>query len=152
MDAARIAAAVGLDLAVRCYPNGSGLRDEAQLRLVGRLVAAAPLIAWSLEEVIPLPGDLRAWDAVGRLPGAAIGVTAETRLRDAQALLRRENAKLRDSGFDLLILLLLGSRANRGTLREVRESLRPELPLDTREILSALRRGRSPGASGIVLL
>jgi hypothetical protein len=84
--------------------------------------------------------------------GAVIGVAAETRLRDWQALLRREHAKMRDSDVDLLILLLLGSHANRATLRATREAMRTDLPLDSRQMLAALREGRSPGASGIILL
>jgi transcriptional regulator with XRE-family HTH domain len=152
IEAARIAQVLGLDLSVRCFPTGAPVRDAGHVDLIAKLCDTTPLVRWSLEEVIPIPGDLRAWDAVGRVDGVSIGVAAETRLRDVQALLRRENAKLRDSGLDLLILLILGSHANRETLRSVRESLRPQLPLDSRQILAALRQGHSPGANGIVIL
>ena len=51
-----------------------------------------------------------------------------------------------------VILLVADTRNNRRALALIRESLRDELPLDTRAVLSALRKGRSPGASGIVIL
>jgi hypothetical protein len=59
---------------------------------------------------------------------------------------------MRDSGVDRLILLVWATRANRATLREIRESLRAEMPLDSRQILAALRAGRDPGQDGILLL
>jgi hypothetical protein len=101
---------------------------------------------------MPMYGDQRAWDLLGEVEGARVGVAGETRLRDTEALVRREKAKMRDSNVDRLILLLWATRANRETLREIRELIRPDLPLDTREVMSALRAGRDPGASGIVLI
>lgn len=152
IEASRVAQVLGLDLSVKCFPTGARVRDAGQVRLLDRLRRETPLIPWYLEVPMPIPGDLRAWDAVARVDGAVIGVAAETRLRDWQALLRREHAKMRDSDVDLLILLLLGSHANRATLRATREAMRTDLPLDSRQMLAALREGRSPGASGIILL
>jgi transcriptional regulator with XRE-family HTH domain len=152
IEAARLTQVLGLDLSIRCFPTGAAIRDAAHVKLIARLVAASPAVEWRLEEVMPTPQDLRAWDAVGSIGGVRIGVTAETRLRDVQALVRREKSKLRDAGLDRWLLLLLGSRANRAALREVREHLRAELPLDSREVLRALRRGRPPDANGIVIL
>ena len=51
-----------------------------------------------------------------------------------------------------MILLVADTRNNRRVLALDRESLRDELPLDTRAILRALRSGQSPRASGIVIL
>jgi hypothetical protein len=45
-----------------------------------------------------------------------------------------------------------GGAANREVLRRHREELRGLLPLDTREVLRCLRRGRLPGANGIVVI
>ena len=84
-------------------------------------------------------------------PGS-IGVDAETHLRDVQAILRRSEAKWRDSGVDRMILLVGRTRHNRLVLREHREALRGTFPADTREILTALREGRLPERNGIVVL
>jgi len=152
IQASRLCQVLGLDLSIKMYPTGAAIRDIAHVRLLARLCEATPAIRWNLEEVIPLPGDLRAWDAVARLDGVRIGIAAETRARGVESLLRREHAKMRDSGVDRLILLVWATRANRATLREIRESLRAELPLDSRQILAALRAGRDPGQDGILLL
>jgi transcriptional regulator with XRE-family HTH domain len=152
IEASKLAQVLGLELSVRCFATGAAVRDVGHVRLLTGLCEQTPLVRWSLEHTIPIPGDLRAWDAHAVIDGVGIGVAAETRLRDVQALLRREHAKMRDSDVELLILLVLGSRANRETLAAIRESLRTDLPLDSREILAALRAGERPRASGIVLL
>jgi transcriptional regulator with XRE-family HTH domain len=152
VEAAQWSQIVGLDLSLKTYASGVRVRDKPQLRLLDRFRGETPLITWDGEAVVPIYGDQRAWDLLGRVGEVLIGVAAETRLRDTQALVRREHAKMRDSHVDRLILLVWGTRANRETLRDVRESLRADLPLDTQEIMSALRAGRDPGASGIVLL
>lgn len=152
VEAARLCQIVGLDLTMKTYPSGVRLRDKPQLTLVDEFRLETPHIAWDAEAALPAYGDQRAWDLLGRVGDILIGVAAETRLRDIQALLRREHAKMRDSGVDRLILLVWATRANRATLREVRDSLRADLPLDTRQVMAALRAGRDPGASGIVLL
>jgi hypothetical protein len=93
---------------------------------------------------IPIHGDRRAWDA--------IAVEAETRLRDIQALERRIALKQRDGGVDVVILLVNDTAANRRVLAAHREALRARFPLDGRAILAALRAGRAPQDSGIVVL
>lgn len=150
--ASRIAQVLGLDLSVKLFPTGAAVRDIAHVRLIERFREATPAVRWSLEDPVPLPRDLRAWDALARVEEARIGVAAETRLRDEQSLLRREHAKMRDSDVDRLILLVWATRTNRATLHAIRDSLRAALPLDTREVLASLRAGRDPGQSGIVLL
>lgn len=152
VEAAQWSQIVGLDLTMRTFASGARVRDKPQLKLMDRFRGETPLIVWEGEAMVPIYGDQRAWDLLGRVGEVMIGVAAETRLRDTQALIRREHAKMRDSNVDRLILLVAGTRSNRETLRDVRESLRVDLPLDTRAIMSALRAGRDPGASGIVLL
>jgi hypothetical protein len=83
---------------------------------------------------------------------ARAGVAVETRLRDWQALLRREQAKARDSNVGLIILVLADTHANRRAVREAGEALRSELPLDGRGLRRALREGRNPRASGVLFL
>ena len=81
-----------------------------------------------------------------------VGVAIETRLRDWQALLRREHLKARDGQVDRILLVLLDSHANRRAVREAGEALRAELPLDGRALRRALREGRDPGAGGLLFL
>ena len=152
-EAAMVARVVGLDLVVKLFPSGSALRDAGHVRLVRRFLALLPSSVWrQLEAAIPAAGDLRAWDVLLRLDAVLVGVAVETRLRDVQELLRREHQKLRDSGAQRLLLVLLDSSANRRAVREAGPALRNELPLDGRAIRRALREGRDPGASGILFL
>jgi hypothetical protein len=78
---------------------------------------------------------------------------AETRIGDAQALERRIRLKQRDDPRATIVLLVAArTDHNRRVIGAHREALRDLLPLDGRPILEALRRGRCPGGSGIVLL
>ena len=146
-------ACVGLDLAVRGYPAGRGVRDDAQLALIERIrLVVASSWVWRTEVPIPIAGDPRAWDVVLRGPGGAIGVEAETRLRDIQAVDRRVMLKLRDSGLDRAIILVAGTRTNRSTLRAVGSGLLANYPVSSRQALDALATGRDPGGNAIVVL
>jgi hypothetical protein len=104
------------------------------------------------EVPLPLPGDSRAWDLVLGIEPDPVPVEAEARLRDLQALDRRCALKLRDSGFARLVLLVSDTANNRRALEAYREDLRTSFPLDTRQVMAALRAGRTPDASGIVIL
>jgi transcriptional regulator with XRE-family HTH domain len=145
-------AVLGLQLSLKAYPEASPVRDIAQLRLIERFrprVGAS--FGWRSEVLIGGAGDLRAWDL--RLDGpGSIGIDAETRLHDIQALQRRVEAKWRDSGVDRVVLLVAGTRHNRRVLSEHREALRSTFPADTSEIMAALRCGRLPGGNGIVVI
>jgi transcriptional regulator with XRE-family HTH domain len=145
-------AVLGLRLSVKAYPEGSPVRDAGQLRLEERLrVRVHAAFRWRTEVLIGGMGDLRAWDV--RLDGpGSIGIDAETRLHDIQAVQRRVEAKWRDSAVDRVVLLVTASRHNRRVITEHREALLSTFPADTPEILAALRRGRMPGSNGIVLL
>jgi hypothetical protein len=107
---------------------------------------------WATEVPLRIPGDLRAWDAQLHIAGTVIGVEAEMRSSDLQALDRRIALKRRDGGIALVVLLVADTRANRLILSEQREALRASFPLDTRAVLDPLRSGRAPLASGIVVL
>jgi len=152
-QASRAAAAVGLKLVARGYPDGDAVRDAAQLRLLDRFRGRLPpSVRWQVEVPLPITGDRRAWDAVVTVRTARIGVEAETRLRDVQAVARKLELKRRDGKVDLVVLLIADTRSNRRAVGEHRPTLRQALPLDGHAILAALRSGRSPGESGIVLL
>ena len=127
--------------------------DAGQLALLGRLRAELPkIIPVRTELHLPITGDLRAWDAVLEVDPDDVGVEAEARLRDAQALDRRCGLKLRDSGLRCMLLLVADTRHNRRFLELYREDLRASFPLDTRQVMTSLRAGRTPEASGIVVL
>jgi hypothetical protein len=79
-------------------------------------------------------------------------VEAETRLADGQALERRIALKIRDGGPGHVLLLVADTRGNRVALTTLREAHREQFPLDGRHVLQALREGRDPGASGVVIL
>ena len=145
-------AVLGLRLSLKAYPEGSPVRDVAQLRLLERLRARIDTrFRWRSEVPIGNAGDLRAWDVQLDGPGS-IGIDAETRIYDIQALQRRTETKWRDSGVDRVVLLVASTRHNRNVLNEHRETLRSTFPSDTPEVMAALRRGRLPGNNGVVLL
>jgi transcriptional regulator with XRE-family HTH domain len=150
-QAVRLGVAVGLDLAARFYPAGDPVRDAAHVALIERLRARLhPSLVLLTEVPLPIPGDRRAWDAVIRGLGWHMPVEAETRPRDMQALDRRIALKLRDGGFDKILLLLLDSAANRRLLRS--GAMPSRLVVDGRSALARLAEGRDPGGSAVVLL
>lgn len=146
-------AAVGLRFSARAYPDGDPIRDAGQIKLLERFRRQLPSsIAWRTEVPVPIQGDLRAWDGHCRFGRVVVGVEAETRLVDIQAVDRRIGLKARDAGIAIVILLVADTVTNRRRLAEHREALRASFPLDTRAVLAAVRAGRPPHAGGIVVL
>lgn len=149
---AAVGAVVGLDVRLRAFPAGDPLRDAGQQRLLDRLRPHVhPSLGWGNEVPLPIEGDLRAWDALIRGDDWTLAVEAETVLDDLQALERRVTLKRRDGGVDHVILLVAATRRNRRALAAAPGAF-AALPLGTRAVLAALREGRDPGDSGIVLL
>ncbi len=150
---ARLLAVVGLELSARAYPAGPPIRDAAHRGLLDRFRArVAPSVAWRFEVPVGRAGDLRAWDAVLLVGAVELGLEAETRPRDVQALQRRVALKRRDDpGVSGVVLLLADTRHNRALLREHGEALRGDFPVPAAALLEALSDGRDPGGSGIVL-
>jgi len=150
----RAARAAGLAPAFTLHPTGEPIRDAAQLALLARFeVLLAPPLHLRREVPIPVAGDLRAWD--GRIDDGrrTASIEGESRIHDAQALARRIALKIRDDPGAGVVLLVVNQTAhNRRVLAEHREALRAEFPLDGAAITRALRLGRVPAASGIVLL
>lgn len=149
----RLLAVVSLELSARAYPAGEPIRDGAHVALLGRFRARLHRsLRWRTEVPIPIPGDLRAWD--GQVSGAdwRIGVEAETRPTDLQALQRRLALKVRDGGVDGLILLLTNTRHNRDFLRAHGGELDERFPVPGRRALELLGAGLLPGGNAIVLL
>ena len=146
-------AAVGYQLLARAAPGSGPALDAPQLALIGRLRKVLPAgVRVRTEVPLRIAGDKRAWDVVLDLDPDDIPVEAETRLRDLQALERRSALKLRDSGFERIVLLVSDTANNRRVLQAYREDLRATFPLETRQVMASLRAGRTPEASGIVVL
>ena len=149
----RLCAATGLKLYVRAFPAGRRLLDQPQLRLLADLRARAHRAwRWDTEVPMPIAGDLRAADARATIPGCSVVFELWTRLASWEAQSRGALLKQRDLGADRLVIVLLGSRANREALRQAGPAALASFPLATRSVLRALADGRDPGASGIVLL
>jgi len=143
---------VGLDLSVRAYAGGQPLRDEGHRRLLARTRALLPKDAsWRTEVPLPRPGDQRAWDAMSDLWGLRVGIEAELRPTDAQALERRLALKQRDGEADRLILVLADTRANRTLMRIAGDALRASFPLQGRAALAALRSTADPRCNLLLL-
>jgi hypothetical protein len=152
-QAARAAAAVGLRIALKTYPDGDPARDAGHLGLAERFRRRLPPgTTWRTEVPLPIPGDRRAWDGVAILLGRTAGCELEMRLGDVQALERRVTLKERDGDVDVVILVIAETKHNRRMLDLHRDELRGLLPLDSRQVLASFGQGRLPDRSGIVLL
>lgn len=133
-------AVVGLDLSVRAFPGAQPLRDEGHRQLLSRFRALFPAgTPWRTEVPLPVPGDQRAWDAMTLLWGVRIGIEAELRPTDLQALERRLALKKRDGAVGRLVLVLADTRHDRALLRLTGESLRDRFPVQGRVARLALR-------------
>jgi transcriptional regulator with XRE-family HTH domain len=148
----RLASVVGLEMTVRFYPSGDPIRDAAHVALLARLRARLhPTLRWRTEVPLPIAGDRRAWDAVIAGPGWTIGVEAETRLRDVQAVVRKVALKARDGQLNGLILLLADTRSNRAAVRAAADEL-DGFRVHQRDALAALADGRGPDGDVLLIL
>lgn len=150
----RVARVLGLTVSVKLYPAGSPLRDAPQQRLMTRFgkLVAHPL---RLRREVLLPGDdeQRAWDAMIIADDGFGFAEGESRIGDAQALVRRMERKLRDDPRGSTIILVVArTRHNQRVLKDHRETFRSLLPLDGAAIARSLRAGRLPPAGGIIVL
>ena len=100
----------------------------------------------------PGQGNLRAWDAVVSGPTWRIGIEAETRLRDYQALQRRIALKQRDGSMGIVLLLVANTRHNRSAIRLLGQATTSSFPLPGHRALQFLTAGANPEASSLVLL
>jgi hypothetical protein len=138
---------------VRLYPAVSRPMDRPQLALFARFRARLGA-AWQItvEAPMPISGDLRAADALIRIPSCRCMVEVITRLADVQAQLRAARIKQRDLGADRLVFVVAGTTANRRAIREAGSALTDAFPLHTREALLRLGAGVDPGADALILL
>jgi transcriptional regulator with XRE-family HTH domain len=151
----RVAAVLGLELALRAFPGGGSLRDAAQGRRLSEFLVAARAPLYARLEV-PLPRaeghwERRAWDAVLFGHGERTTVELEMRLRDLQAMRRRHELKRRDDPSEHFLMLIADTRHNRRVLAEF-EGLFADLPkLRPSAVRAALQAGRHP-PTGLLLL
>lgn len=155
--ASRMLAVLGLELSARAYPAGEPIRDAAHAALLGRLRQRLHRgLEWQTEVPLPVAGDRRAWDAViSERHGAEawrVGVEAETRPRDLQALERRLAIKARDGGMDTVMLLLANTRHNRELVRGREADWRERFPVGSRRALELLGAGVRLSGDALVLL
>ena len=155
-------AAVGLELSARAFPAGPPIRDSAHVALLARLKQRlSPALRWRLEVpvVAPVapslagaPTDLRAWDAVIEGDGWTIGVEAETRLGDIQAVYRRIALKRRDGGVDAVVLLVNETAHNRRILSIEGAEFHTQFAGTSRHTLRCLATGTRPPDDAVVVL
>jgi transcriptional regulator with XRE-family HTH domain len=153
LDLCILASVLGLEPSLTFHRVGPAIRDKGHEALIGRLVkllSATWLVA--REVPFPNPGDPRWWDLLLRLPNFRLGIEAETRIRDMQALVRRMKERARDGGADQLLLILSDSSHNRGLVDDLRGALGDEFRSHPRDVLAALRVGTPLAGSGVVLL
>jgi transcriptional regulator with XRE-family HTH domain len=153
IDLSQCAAVLGLELSVGLHPAGEPIRDKGHQVLIRRFLQnVAP--GWRVDREVPLPNlhDPRAWDVVLRIVGCVVGVEAETRVRDVQALVRRMRQRQRDGGAGVIVLVLADTAHNRRVLPELLEGLGQEFATSPGVVLRALREGRPMPGSGVILL
>ncbi len=151
---ARHAAAVGMRVRIKAYPEGEPLRDAAQLELARRFRERIK-VAHQFALEVPVsnePGDQRAWDATLTFPGWVCALEFVTRFHDCQAQLRAFQLKLRDGNVERLVVVIRATHANRRALSGAQDLVASAFPIDTRRVMHALAAGRDPGANGVVLL
>lgn len=149
----RHAAAVGLKPYVRFYPAVSRPMDRAQLALFARFRSRLS-DAWqiAIEAPMPIPGDLRAADALISIPGCRCMIEVITRLADFQAQLRAAKNKGRDLAADRIIFVVAGTTTNRRAVRDIGAALTDAFPVHTRTALLKLGAGADPGGNALILL
>lgn len=144
---------LGLELTAKLWPAGAPVRDAGHVRLLNRLKLRMPsTFRWRTEIPIPIAGDLRSIDAMIVVPRLAVGFELESRLVDAQALVRRVVLKQRDADLACMIIVLPDTLANRQAAAGAEATLRGSFPLESRAILAALREGNVPAQNGILFV
>jgi len=150
---AHMAAVVGLDLSARLYPGATPLRDAAQVALLSDFRALLHRsLRWATEVPLPIAGDQRAWDATTSGLSWCFGIEAETLPRDAQAMVRRLQLKLRDGRIDGVRLVLRDTRRTRAFLHEAADELAGAFPVPGRRASELLAAGLDPGGSAAILV
>ena len=153
IDLARLGAIVGLELSLRAYPSGEPIRDAAQVGMAEQFRTMMHLsLRWQAEAPMPGQADLRAWDGLVGGERWRYGVEFESAPRDAQAVNRRLQAKMRDSDVDGVLLVLKDTHQTRRFLDGAANYLASTFSVPGDRAIRALREGRDPGGSAIIVL
>jgi transcriptional regulator with XRE-family HTH domain len=152
MTASRVAAVLGLDLAVRAYPGVGSMRGAADTARLARVMQCeAPPLSFANEVPLPqgpdLPFEQRAWDAMVSGRDKRTGFEMEMRIRDGQALERRIELKRRDDPVDGVVLLLADTKTNRDAINGNLGLFPGMTRLTFRELARLLRSGQHPPSS-----
>lgn len=153
IDICVAASVLGLEPSVTLHRIGPALRDKGHEALIGRLLRLLSP-AWKVAREVPFPnpGDPRWWDLILRLPDFRLGVEAETRIRDMQALIRRMRERAREGGADELLLVLSDSGHHRALASDLRGAFGEGFGERQPVLLRALRSGAPLSSSGVILI
>lgn len=152
VTASKVAAVLGLDLAVRAYPGAGSMRDAAHTaRLASAMKHVVSPLSFANEVPLPQgngrPFEQRAWDAMVSGGNKRTGFEMEMRIRDGQALERRIELKRRDDPVDGVVLLLADTKTNRDAINGNRGLFPGMIRLTFRELARLLRSGQHPPSS-----
>ena len=138
---ARIAAALGADLAARVYPNtGPRIHDRHQARMA-EVVIGALHPRWRITPEVAVRRPVRGWiDLALEDPahGLVVATELESDLRRMEQLIRWSAEKSDAIGATSRLLVVRWTRANRGVVADARRLLREAYPADTRDALESL--------------
>ena len=134
------------------FPGSARLRDSTQLERINAYRRLAAGWGWSstIEDPLPLTGDLRAFDLVLHSGRVRIAHEFVSRLHDLQAQVRPILRKQRDAGVGSLVVVVKDTMENRRLHREAGRALDDHFPLSPRDLLQSIRHRRDPGANGIL--
>jgi transcriptional regulator with XRE-family HTH domain len=154
----RLTAACGHELGLKLYPVATvSLRDSGQLA-IAQAIAMAAHSGWTAELEHPVaPGDPRAADLLLGLPGELLHIEVERALVDAQAQLRAAQIKRaamaeREGRPVRLVIAVPSTRVSRERLAPISGLVRQTLPVASRDIWRAIRRGTPLGGDGILFV
>ena len=138
---ARIAAALGADLAARMYPQtGPRIRDRHQVRMAEVLIGSLHP-RWQVTPEVAVRSPVRGWiDLALHDPGAQLVVAGEleSELRRLEQLIRWSAQKADAIGAGSRLLVVRWTRHNRAAVEAARRLLREAYPADPRDALEAI--------------
>lgn len=150
---ARVTSAVGLKLWMRAYPlGGPSLRDSGQLAIASWVQAVVPS-STTVKLEAPV-GEGRAIDVVLFTAGEIVAIEIERLLVDFQAQFRAADAKRSALAAEhtrpvRLVMIVADTHRNRLAVSSHDTLIRSALPGGTRQVVAALRSGRSLGRDGL---
>jgi transcriptional regulator with XRE-family HTH domain len=152
LELACFASVVGLRYSGRMFPGSVRLRDATQLEMINAYRRLAVGWGWSctIEDPLPVTGDMRAFDLVIHSGRIRIAHEFVSRLHDLQAQVRPILRKQRDAGVTSLVMVVKDTIENRRLYQEAGGALDDLFPLRPRDLLTALRSRRDPGANGVL--